>query len=68
MRTHSLDARRIAGAELGHPHDMVRHAIGFLLELIARFVDREFRLEQLVVKEILSGLIAEMRLPSERRP
>lgn len=47
MRAHTLDARRITGAELGHAHDLVRHAIGFLLELIIRLVDRELRLEQL---------------------
>ena len=65
MRTHALDAQRITRAEIRHAHDLIRNSIGFLLELIARLVDRELRLEQVVLKLALCGLIAEMRLSSQ---
>jgi len=65
MHAHSLDARRITGAEVRHAHDLVGHLIGFLLELVPGLVDRELRLKQLVVDLPLRGLIPEIRLSSQ---
>jgi hypothetical protein len=67
MGAYSLDSRRNTRTEISHAHDLISHPIRLLLELVARLVDRDLRLKQLVLKVALRGLIAEMRLPSQCR-